>query len=649
MIKKLLSVIVVLSTVFCVNTQAQELQKSKVNVRRAVPMMSDGMATSNIQLKEGEFWWGYFDGAYETVSNIGMGDNAKVPQFYSAATGFAAGTEELEGKTIEGIEFSFPSSEHVTDLRIWISNDLPATPEQATVCCQSVDECVGFNVKGDIVNQIRFDKPYKIDNTKDVYIGYAFNISSDESSNDTYPVFITGVDAHAKGLLVNVNPEASEYVDYEPYGFGDLAARFLLSGGNFEKNSVSIESEFPSVNGVKGSDVEIPLVVKNLGGNGFESLDLTVDINGTKQQVKVTPDEKVMGISTKYAFNLSVKAPEEMGNMPVTITVDKVNGEANLSKHNVCTGSIFVVSRLVTHKPVFEEFTATWCGFCPRGAVGMAKARQIYGDDIVLIAVHYEDEMSCKDYYNIIKSTVMGFPSSHIDRTLMDIDPYFGSAKGSVPFGVQQDIEKQMAVIPNAEIIADAVVDGDIVTAKSDVKFLYTGAADYAVAYVLTEDGIKNDDWWQGNNYSGAQGFEDEPLFDFWTKAGKQVYGVEYNEVAIAAQGLEGGVKGSIPANVTAEESNKYEVTFDLADYPGIMDKTKLNLCVLLIDQATGRIMNADCKALDSASGIDGITSDNDVKEVARYTVDGRQISVPEKGVNIVKYSDGQVRKIIVK
>jgi len=35
--------------------------------------------------------------------------------------------------------------------------------------------------------------------------------------------------------------------------------------------------------------------------------------------------------------------------------------------------------------------------------------------------------------------------------------------------------------------------------------------------------------------------------------------------------------------------------------------------------------------------------------EVARFTVDGKRISAPVKGINIVKYADGTVRKVIVR
>ena len=48
------------------------------------------------------------------------------------------------------------------------------------------------------------------------------------------------------------------------------------------------------------------------------------------------------------------------------------------------------------------------------------------------------------------------------------------------------------------------------------------------------------------------------------------------------------------------------------------------------------------------ATGIDKITTSTDVKEVSRYSVNGQRLSAPAKGLNIVKYSDGSVKKIVV-
>ena len=47
-------------------------------------------------------------------------------------------------------------------------------------------------------------------------------------------------------------------------------------------------------------------------------------------------------------------------------------------------------------------------------------------------------------------------------------------------------------------------------------------------------------------------------------------------------------------------------------------------------------------------TGIDNVTTASDAKEVSRYSVNGQRLSAPAKGLNIVKYSDGSVKKVVV-
>ena len=49
------------------------------------------------------------------------------------------------------------------------------------------------------------------------------------------------------------------------------------------------------------------------------------------------------------------------------------------------------------------------------------------------------------------------------------------------------------------------------------------------------------------------------------------------------------------------------------------------------------------------ATGIDKTTISTDIEEVARYSVNGQRLSAPTKGLNIVKYSDGSVKKVTVR
>ena len=47
-------------------------------------------------------------------------------------------------------------------------------------------------------------------------------------------------------------------------------------------------------------------------------------------------------------------------------------------------------------------------------------------------------------------------------------------------------------------------------------------------------------------------------------------------------------------------------------------------------------------------TGINNVITSNDTKELSRYSLNGQRLSAPTKGLNIVKYSDGSVKKVVV-
>ena len=84
-------------------------------------------------------------------------------------------------------------------------------------------------------------------------------------------------------------------------------------------------------------------------------------------------------------------------------------------------------------------------------------------------------------------------------------------------------------------------------------------------------------------------------------------------------------------------------------------DRIKISNCTLYVPQGTkeayanadvwkdfGNIIEYD------ATGIDKVTNRSDVKEISRYSLNGQRVTSPTKGVNIVVYSDGSIKKVVV-
>ena len=49
------------------------------------------------------------------------------------------------------------------------------------------------------------------------------------------------------------------------------------------------------------------------------------------------------------------------------------------------------------------------------------------------------------------------------------------------------------------------------------------------------------------------------------------------------------------------------------------------------------------------ATNIRNIVAEPEVQETARYAVNGQRLTAPVKGINLVKYNNGRVKKEIVK
>ena len=496
MLKKLLSSLTAMLLLCGINAGAQNLQKA--NLGRIMPKFAGkNVVTSKIDLEGSEFWTGYWDG--ELNDETQMVGVQQVPMDYGCAICYPAGSAYTADMIIKGIKVSFPDSKNIDELKVFVATKLPAKAEDADICWQEVTDITGMQNADDPFNEVRFNTPYAVDPSKPVYIGYFFKVSAGNSNAEKFPCLIQGGPDKKDALWLTFGGEA--WADYNGNGFGVLAMQVLMSG-EFEDNAVSIPANLGTVTATKSS-FELPLVVENAGNKGISSLTVVTDVNGVVTENEIKAEQPVMGIGKKFEFTAPINTPETTGNYDFTVKVTKVNG-VEIADPVAGKGNMVVISRIVDHKVFVEEFTGMWCGWCPRGMVGLEKMHQVYGDKVVTVAAHSGDALECKEYAKVLK-TVAGFPGAHVDRTMLAIDPYYGSNQAE--FGISADIDKCMAITPIAEVLAIPSLEGDILEAIAQVTFLYSGdASNYAVGYVLTEDGMENNKWSQANNYAQFKG-----------------------------------------------------------------------------------------------------------------------------------------------
>lgn len=98
--------------------------------------------------------------------------------------------------------------------------------------------------------------------------------------------------------------------------------------------------------------------------------------------------------------------------------------------------------------------------------------------------------------------------------------------------------------------------------------------------------------------------------------------------------------------NVTWKSSNE---SVCMVSNSGELLTTGYGKTVVLATTEDGNYVGTCIVTVSEETGIDNTMVSSEVKEVSRFSSQGQRLTAPTKGVNIVKYSDGSVRKEIVK
>ena len=391
--------------------------------------------------------------------------------------------------------------------------------------------------------------------------------------------------------------------------------------------------------------VKVPVTITNTGTVSLKSIAYIISYDGeeTPQRSK-SVNSIAPGESGDVELLFMIDSVAKKYNCTITIT--KVNNTTNTSEEKSSMGSIITITEKPVVVPVVEEFTGTWCGWCPVGFDGMENAHTTFGDKAALIAIHCGDVMECSDF-SALNGRVSGYPSAVIDLIQGDFYPTTGGVKDKI----NQQIQNKIAAASIKVSAEWTTAAKRYINITTKTKFAYSDDnANYAIGYALTEDGMHGtgSDWAQNNNLSGNSSYASSN--PFWYNASKKVSNVKFNHVGVAAWGIEKGINGSVPTSVVAGEEQEYTYRANVSTNNLIQNKSNLKVIVMLIDRSTGNIVNAAQTTIDdyNTTAMGGVISDN-IHEAERFTLDGQKASVPQRGINIIRMSDGTVRKVLVK
>lgn len=604
-------------------------------------------------------WWGYPDGGgYVNLLGFDMlsemlngGEILKGQKNYNLAMEVPAG---FGGALVDSVSIGFWDVSKITNLKVWFAEFktdatgniiLPASADKADYSFTVSTS----NLKNQSFNDIKLPEPYTIP-ASGCIVGYSFT-----DAVGTTPILLHATTGTPGGFYMQYSQGilTREWIDGSGWGMGDLTINLHMDATNLAKNQVSIEKIYDDYVTNVGGKGSISIEVKNEAAIPVNDVSYVVYVKGVAQPEQTVQLPSPLMNNAQGSLYIDNIPAEKEGLNSFDIEITKVNGEPNnTSGVRRSIANIIGLNSFAERTSVIEEFTGSWCGYCPRGTVGLSKLKAKYGDKIITLAGHYDDPMQCNSYYNFLAMNASGFPDAIYDRAY-HADPYIGN-NNSYTFGADAVVDMLKKEYPSeASISLEAYWTDDTKTAiiaYAYSTFLYSRPYDnpYAVVFILTEDGMTgtSSDWYQTNYYndpSFATTFSD-PDMDKYTKCSSAVKET-YNHVIVESWNSIDGIQYN-QTSIVKGQSQSLSKVLAISANKLIQNKSNLSLTALLINRNHGRIVNAVQVKLFSETGINGVNTEN-VVETASYNIGGVRTSGKAKGLNIVRMSNGKVVKVI--
>lgn len=466
---------------------------------------------------------------------------------------------------------------------------------------------------------INLDEPYEITSDKDLIIGFG---------------------APNGGLFMWSSAEAPTDRNLFKYGVGEDLEWSIFNGNAWEM-SFSVEGEnIPDAIRLRGDleavsgDDEITVSghVENLSVVPISSYDLEYCLKNESGETYGEPQcvtlEGPFDARVLTPFTLSIAKPGRANTYKASVRIVKINGQAMDEEVSAESDSFLSINEHVDRKVVVEEGTGTWCGYCPRGIVGLAAMKEAHPDNFIAIAVHDDSDMYPENYSGLINRYFYALPSCTMNRKYLfdpnadDLEKYY-----------KMEINGAIASIKMAAEWANE--EKTEVTISTDTKFIYDNNSQYGIAYVVIENSVGP--FLQCNYFSGGS-----EMGGFESQAGYTL--VVYDDVARSIFGLWEGMSGSVPSEVVCDEVYNYKCTISL---PENIDKVENTQYVaLLIDKNSEEILNADVIGYSDISAytpasIKSVEGDNDIHPMALG--DGTIGNLPANTLVTIYNAQGQV------
>ena len=380
------------------------------------------------------------------------------------------------------------------------------------------------------------------------------------------------------------------YISFRHYNCTD---KYYLIIDNLEVktlplNDVELVSSSIARYGLMNLPNNISLTFKNKGSNIVDNV--TVNWNDGSDHSATIPTTIGIGETVTLDHPIAVQyATVVEKNLAITAT--QVNGNSDSDPSNNTSANNFnTISQASVKNVLFEEGTGTWCGWCPRGTVAMNYMTTTYPNQFIGVAVHNgaSDPMKLAAYDTA--AAFDGFPEMNVDRVV---------TRESVTKNLMISHFNERKVLPTpVNLDATGSVVGSAITINVNATFrTLFSAADLRLGVIISEDGVhgttagyKQTNYYAANANGVMGGFESLPN-------PVPAAQMTYNHVGRALLGGYSGQTGSVPTTITDGQLVTYTFNYTV---PGTSVLANMHAVLVLIDQATGEVVNAKSVVLNT-------------------------------------------------
>lgn len=529
------------------------------------------------------------------------------------------------------------------------------------------------NITSMVYNTIEFDTPYTIPtNPQDLIVGMEFTQKSTQSggsyTDDCYNFL--GGSVSATGMLVCQGLNSEDVNAWVPAalqsGNVSLCLQILVENPNgfvqdINISASQIDKHFVQSNGT----FQFAFGCTNSGTDELAAGKYTFGMSIDGKEIGELTGDKDLG-SDMQVFGTYVNVPELADGVHLfRLYVKSMNGGAPTGK--LSNDTVYSVLRSFSesinhHKQLVEHFTSQWCTYCPRGydlLNQLCKDR----DDIAWVSIHGDLSTSATDEYTIDDSNYItyistkGYPAANFNRYYhysqndnystgylgLSISSYNDVSDAAADFS--DIIDESVAHIP---AVCSLGITANYNDGSLDIKVTGTGVknaakilSDCVLNLYLTEDGLKSRQLNNGkwiNSYSHNNVLRAIPTKYAW---GDDIVW-DGDNFTMEYKGIE------IPDDYDYTQMHVVAAVCAPAFY---YDQPNNALYLYTNDDTDLWVNQCNSVAISDGetTGINSVDTNDNVKVVGRYTVDGRQVSAPVKGVNVVKFSDGTTKTVVVK